>query len=614
MIGSHSQSANGLQMPDGTWKREGPPIMMVPLDSARQWYPREEFVACNADHSQIAKLKRGENSIYPSVRWAIKKALLSAGDLYSEVKGTHHSYTQHLRSVDELSTMNRSLLEASHRQVLVPSNERLLELAPLPSSSRSENAINQKVKDAHQMKVDQSNYHRDAQSDSNPLNETIYQWQSSIEDRECGDTHSTSIPTDRARTDLTSTVLDDSFNNSKSTEPATSSVAEAKTRQKPEGDLNPDSAKPEFEDVGLASFQPEALKSATSGAKSMVFDEKFQSVIAAGDEAKTRECLAGRYYVNCKANDGTTPLLLAARHRHEIIVKMLLEQGANPGARDVNGQTTLHQLTGVQGIPIPETLIDLLLKDRPPLEVSNSIGSTPLMEACGRGEYSLATKLISHGANIDARNLKRSTPLHFAARYGSADMVSLLLANGAELEAKCDNDITPLHYAVIGNSTDTIERLLLAGADGEATIRPRKHTPLMVAIQESRLACAARLLKFGVNVDASNSMGETPLQVAARKGQLEMVKMLLDHGANPDACDYWDSSSLHDAARGGHLGVVKVLLDRGANPTIRRPSMSLFGEKPSTVRISDAVTPAQKKAVRALLKDAEKAWKRSCKK
>lgn len=77
------RSTNSVQMPDGTWKHEGPPIMMASLDSTRQRYPREKFVACNAYHSQIAKLKRGGNSIYPSVRWAIKKALLRAGDLNS---------------------------------------------------------------------------------------------------------------------------------------------------------------------------------------------------------------------------------------------------------------------------------------------------------------------------------------------------------------------------------------------------------------------------------------------------------------------------------------------------------------------------------------------------
>ena len=74
----------------------------------------------------------------------------------------------------------------------------------------------------------------------------------------------------------------------------------------------------------------------------MVFDESFQSVIAAGDEDKTGEFLARRYDVNCKGHDGTIPLLLVARHRHEIIVKILLEQVANPGVRDVDGQMMLY--------------------------------------------------------------------------------------------------------------------------------------------------------------------------------------------------------------------------------------------------------------------------------
>ncbi|KAM0803711.1 ankyrin repeat-containing domain protein [Usnea florida] len=662
-------------MPDGTWKREGPPIMMVPLDSARQWYPREVFVACNADHSQIAKLKRGENSIYPRVRWAIKKALLNAGGLYSEVERTYDSFPQHLRGVDESSTMRQKLLKASHGQVSLPSNERLSEVAPLPSRPRSENAINQQVKSFHQMKANQSTHHDDVQSNSKPLDKTSYQSQSTIEHHKSDDTQSSLIPTDHARMDLTSIMLDDSLGTSKSTESATSSVAPAEIRQKPEGDLKPDSAKIESADFGLSSFQPEAPESATDGAKSMVFDENFQSVIAAGDEDKTREFLARRYDVNCKGDDGTTPLLLAARHRHEIIVKMLLEQGANPGARDNGGQTTLHKLTEVQRIPIPETLIDLLLRDRPPLEISNSLGNTPLMKACALGEDLLATKLINHGANVGATNLRRPAHLHSVALYDSANVDSCLLAYG-----KCEHDTTPLHYAIRGKSADIIDKLLLAGANREATIAPLKLTPLMVAVQENGLATVVRLLKFGVNINASNWAGMTSLHLAVEKGHFGIVKALLDHGANPDACDNWKfsclhvaakgghleivkalldhganldacdnryssclhyaakgghfeivkalldhganpdacdnrhSSCLHDAAKGGHLEVIKALLDRGANPTIRDSSISLFGDKPSAVLMKDDVPPTQKEAVRALLRDAEKAWKRSGKK
>ena len=565
-------------MPDGTWKREGPPIIMVPLDSARQWYPREELVACNADHAQIAKLKRGENSIYPSVRWAIKKALLRAGDLYNEAKGIHQSYPQHLSSADESSTIRRSLLEASHCQVLVPSNERLVDPAPLPSRSRSENAINQQVNEPHQVNVDQSTHHGETQSNSNPRDEPVFHRQSSIEDHESDDTQSSSNPTDHVRIDLTSVVLDDSFDTSNSTKPATSSVAGAKISQDPNDDLSLDSAKIESEDLRSAASQSEVLEAATDGgAKGIMFDDELQSAIVAGDEDKTRECFARKYDVNCRSDAGITPLLMAARHKHENIVRMLLEQGADPDARDVYGLTTLHRLTVGQEIPISETLIDLLLRDRPPLDVPSNTGNTPLITACLSGEYLLATKLVSRGAKLCASNSSDPfTPLHAAAHNGSAKIVSLLFANGAELEVKDKEGWTPLHYAsAYSESVDTVEQLLLAGAEKEAT-NNLNSTPLHTAAYRGRLACVAHLLKSSVNVDVVNKRGAT---------------------------------ALHAAVWNGHLETVEALLDHGANPTIR-----FHSDKPSAMFIRDDVTPTQKKAIRALLKDAEKAWTRSDKK
>ena len=134
-------ATNGLQMPDGTWKREGPPMMMVSLDSARQWYPREECVACHADHTQIVKLKRGENGIYTSVRWAIKKALLSAGDLYSEAKGTPRDESFHSGSIDEASTMHRSVSKVADRESSMTLDGHLANPALLLSTPPSEDVI-----------------------------------------------------------------------------------------------------------------------------------------------------------------------------------------------------------------------------------------------------------------------------------------------------------------------------------------------------------------------------------------------------------------------------------------------------------------------------------------
>lgn len=50
---------------------------MVGPNSARLDYRKEKCVSVDCDHSQIAKLKKGEGGIYPTVKSAIKHGLIS---------------------------------------------------------------------------------------------------------------------------------------------------------------------------------------------------------------------------------------------------------------------------------------------------------------------------------------------------------------------------------------------------------------------------------------------------------------------------------------------------------------------------------------------------------
>ena len=548
----HRLFTNGAQMPDGTWKREGPPIMMVSLDSARQWYPREELVACNADHSQIAKLKRGENSIYPSVRWAIKKALLSAGDLYSEVKGIRHDEPRHLGSVEESSALRRSLLQASHRQVSMPSNESPADPAPISSRSISDDATDHQIKKLRQMKLDQFTRDVYTQSNNNPLNKTVSQWQSGINASNRDGTRSFSSPTDSANLDTTSILFDESGVASMSTNATTSLDAETATPKEPIGVANPELPEIDHKVDGSRALQRKDLDITTDGAKSMIMNEVLASAITEGDEEKTRELFAHSYDVNCKDKDGFTPLLLAARYKKENVLRLLLEKGANPGAKCNKGQTTLHSLALSPELPISETMIDLLLKNRPPFDLPDDEGATPLMTACAAGEHLLATKLINHGANIRAISHSGKSPLHRAAFEGKAHMIPLLIANGAALEAKTlekDGGFTPLHLAAFNPSdaSDTVECLLQAGADKEARASSWKNlvTPSHIAIENNNKACLARLLEYGANTEVSDRYGLTLLLLTAKEGKLEMVKSLLDHGANANAVASDGRTSLH---------------------------------------------------------------------
>ena len=541
--------------------------MMVSLDSARQWYPREEFVACNADHSQIAKLKRGENSIYPSVRWAVKKALLSAGDLYSEAKAVHYGESRDLHSADEASAMRRSLLQVTHHQTSILSDDCKAGLASTKSRPPSEDTINEEIR---HLEVDNFANRGDTQPKSNPFN-SISQECSGLDVSTRDDIQSSTTPTNSVETDKGSVSFDEDNATSRGTGFTTSLGLEVTTSEEPREDSNPDPARKE--DDKNQPPQADDSNVSANGNKSMIMAGVVKSAITEGDEAKTRKLLAYSYDVNCKDGDGMTPLLLAARFKHEKIVRLLLEQGADPRAKCSKAQTTLHWLTMSPRTQITETLIDLLLRYRPPFEVVDGDGRTPLMASCTSGDSLLAERLIRHGADVRAKQNSGKTALYYAAYNGRATMISMLLDYGAELEVRdCQGD-TPLHSAVFGpsDSSETVEQLIRAGADKEATSfntqedGDSRFRPLHYAIRQRNKACVAYLLESDIDIEAPTRDKWRPLHMAASAGQFQVFKVLLDHGADIEARDNVGRRPLHYAALKGYLEEVKALLDHGAD-------------------------------------------------
>jgi len=100
-----------------------------------------------------------------------------------------------------------------------------------------------------------------------------------------------------------------------------------------------------------------------------------------------------------------------------------------------------------------------------------------------------------------------------------------------------------------------------------ARIFAQPKTPdqaLFRAIEDDDAATFARVLKGGVNIEATNSGGETPLYVAAEKGRLEMVKLLLAHHADSQALTPNGESVLHAASMIDSAALMTALIDAGA--------------------------------------------------
>lgn len=122
----------------------------------------------------------------------------------------------------------------------------------------------------------------------------------------------------------------------------------------------------------------------------------------------------------------SSPLHQAAKNNDAVVIKRLLDEGADKDARDGDGFTPLHV-------------------------------------AGEHNSAAVAQVLLEAGADKEARGGRGTTPLHSAAAANSVDVVQLLLDAGADKDAMSETGLTPLHSTAFSNAGDVARLLLAAG-------------------------------------------------------------------------------------------------------------------------------------------------------
>ena len=108
---------------------------------------------------------------------------------------------------------------------------------------------------------------------------------------------------------------------------------------------------------------------------------------------------------------------------------------------------------------------DDIAKERPTANKKDSIGNTPLRDACYKGYLELTATLLLAGADINARDSHNETPLHYVRYRGHLDTVRLILEwGGVELNARCSTGYTPLGAAISWGRSETAALLRAKGA------------------------------------------------------------------------------------------------------------------------------------------------------
>ena len=264
--------------------------------------------------------------------------------------------------------------------------------------------------------------------------------------------------------------------------------------------------------------------------------------------------------INIKDNEGMSLLHHAVADQDLKLVKILLQQGANPHSKDKANSTSLYYAIDVGDLK----MVDFLIEKGLDIHAKDSSGLSLLSHAIKFKRTKIVKLLLDKGAYLVTKD-RVDHSLYLAVSSGQIEIVKLLLDKGAD-----PNKIDPygqnsLYYV---KHKEILRLLLDKGADINLQDNEGK-TPIFMALNTGDKYIFKLLIEWGADIKAKDNFGRSLLHIAAYKAYKDIVELLLKKGLDPNTQDNSGQTPLYRAVLNADKEIFKLLIKWGANFNIQ---------------------------------------------
>lgn len=226
------------------------------------------------------------------------------------------------------------------------------------------------------------------------------------------------------------------------------------------------------------------------------------------------------------------------------------------------GRTLVHIAASSGNSPILNYVFEKMKNSSSYINNGDDRGFTPLMYATiSESTHSDLKLLVSHGADVNARNGEGASSLHFAAGDGSISRMEVLCDAGADINVQSKSG-APIHWAAGKARADAIKFLI----DRKADINATSPEGLPAVIMASVSGCnegVKYLVEAGADIGALVSGNLTALHICAEHGLDKAVEAMVATETGRKCCliETTDGNKpIHLAAMSEYRDIVRMLI------------------------------------------------------